>query len=119
MLDKISRIENCNHILCSKATFGQFDSISELLTDFDSTMVNYSEINWISSWDNLYYRLSQLEILLSSYSLNFKGYTQRPGNLMSAHLYHSPAHSILFPTELHLKNAYYLYSACSNPTGVV
>ena len=26
---------------------------------------------------------------------------------------------ILFPTELHLKNAYYLYSACSNPTDVV
>ena len=26
---------------------------------------------------------------------------------------------ILFPTELHLKNVYYLYSACSNPTNVV
>jgi hypothetical protein len=26
---------------------------------------------------------------------------------------------ILFGTELHLKNAYYLYSACSNPTNVV
>ena len=26
---------------------------------------------------------------------------------------------ILFPTELHLKNVYYLYSACSNPTDVV
>ena len=26
--------------------------------------------------------------------------------------------SILFRTELHLKNAYYLYSACSNPTNV-
>ena len=25
---------------------------------------------------------------------------------------------ILFRTELHLKNAYYLYSACSNPTNV-
>ena len=23
---------------------------------------------------------------------------------------------ILFPTELHLKNVYYLFSACSNPT---
>jgi hypothetical protein len=23
---------------------------------------------------------------------------------------------ILFPTELHLKNVYYLYSVCSNPT---
>ena len=30
------------------------------------------------------------------------------------HIYH-----ILFPTELHLKNVYYLYSACSNPTDVV
>ena len=27
--------------------------------------------------------------------------------------------NILFPTELHLKNVYYLYSACSNPTNVV
>ena len=27
--------------------------------------------------------------------------------------------NILFGTELHLKNAYYLYSACSNPTNVV
>ena len=26
---------------------------------------------------------------------------------------------ILFPTELHLKNVYYLFSACSNPTDVV
>ena len=26
---------------------------------------------------------------------------------------------ILFPTELNLKNVYYLYSACSNPTDVV
>ena len=26
---------------------------------------------------------------------------------------------ILYPTELHLKNVYYLYSACSNPTDVV
>jgi hypothetical protein len=26
---------------------------------------------------------------------------------------------ILFPTELHFKNVYYLYSACSNPTDVV
>ena len=26
---------------------------------------------------------------------------------------------ILFPTELHLKNVYYHYSACSNPTNVV
>ena len=26
---------------------------------------------------------------------------------------------ILFSTELHLKNVYYLYSACSNPTNVV
>jgi hypothetical protein len=25
----------------------------------------------------------------------------------------------LFPTELHFKNVYYLYSACSNPTDVV
>jgi hypothetical protein len=25
----------------------------------------------------------------------------------------------LFPTEIHLKNVYYLYSACSNPTNVV
>ena len=25
----------------------------------------------------------------------------------------------LFPTELHLKNGYYLYSTCSNPTNVV
>ena len=25
---------------------------------------------------------------------------------------------ILFRTELHLKNAYYLYSACSNPSHV-
>jgi hypothetical protein len=28
-------------------------------------------------------------------------------------------HHILFGTELHLKNAHYLYSACSNPTNVV
>ena len=27
--------------------------------------------------------------------------------------------NILFGTELHLKNAYYLYSPCSNPTNVV
>ena len=27
--------------------------------------------------------------------------------------------NILFPTELHLKNVNYLYSACSNPTDVV
>ena len=27
--------------------------------------------------------------------------------------------NMLFGTELHLKNAYYLYSACSNPTNVV
>ena len=27
--------------------------------------------------------------------------------------------NIFFGTELHLKNAYYLYSACSNPTYVV
>jgi hypothetical protein len=27
--------------------------------------------------------------------------------------------NILFPTELHLKNVNYLYSACSNPTNVV
>ena len=27
--------------------------------------------------------------------------------------------NILFPTELHPKNAYYRYSACSNPTDVV
>ena len=27
--------------------------------------------------------------------------------------------NILFPTKLHLKNVYYLYSACSNPTNVV
>ena len=26
---------------------------------------------------------------------------------------------IFFPTELHLKNVHYLYSACSNPTIVV
>ena len=26
---------------------------------------------------------------------------------------------ILLPTELHLKNVYYLYSACSNRTNVV
>ena len=26
---------------------------------------------------------------------------------------------ILFPTELHLKNVYYLYSACSNPINFV
>ena len=25
----------------------------------------------------------------------------------------------VFPTELHLKNVYHLYSACSNPTNVV
>ena len=28
-------------------------------------------------------------------------------------------HYILFSTSFHLKNAYYLYSACSNPTNVV
>jgi hypothetical protein len=31
----------------------------------------------------------------------------------------SRTYHILFGTELHLKNAYYLYSACSNPTNVV
>ena len=38
-------------------------------------------------------------------------------NLQLSYLSHF--RDILFPAELHLKNVYYLYSACSNPTNVV
>jgi hypothetical protein len=37
-------------------------------------------------------------------------------NIFSSMIYFS---QILLPTELHLKNVYYLYSGCSNPTDVV
>ena len=93
----------CISKLFDKIYFDNLRTNSSSTAEF-SCAQQWKAVPYLTKW------ISKTEILTAKTRL----YSFLPVSIRQLSFWHIP-----FPTKLHLKNGYYPYSACSNPTDVV